>query len=53
MEEISKKITGALTISPEILTEIKTGVKNISDFKEEIENIFVTKTASKYNAMYM
>lgn len=42
MLEVSKKITGLIEISPVILEEIKRKIKNISDFKKEIET-FLTK----------
>lgn len=38
MAEVSKKITGVVQIPPEIVNEIKTEVKNISDLKKKIES---------------
>ncbi len=38
MPGISKKITGEITISTDTLAEIQKNIKNIVDFKEEIEN---------------
>ncbi|MCJ7786867.1 GspE/PulE family protein, partial [Patescibacteria group bacterium] len=37
MPEISKKITGVVEISPEILAEIQKEIKNVSNFREKIE----------------
>ena len=37
MEKVSKKITGSIEISPEIVEEIKKEVKNISEFGKKIE----------------
>ena len=39
MEEVSKKITGSVEISPEIVEEIKKEVKNISEFGKKIEKV--------------
>jgi len=37
MEEVSKKITGSVEISPEIVEEIEKEIKNISEFGKKIE----------------
>jgi type II secretory ATPase GspE/PulE/Tfp pilus assembly ATPase PilB-like protein len=37
MEEENKKILGAITITPEIIEEVKKGVKNIADFQKKVE----------------
>jgi len=36
--EVSKKITGEIEISPAALKEIEEEIKNVSDFKEKVEN---------------
>jgi len=39
MNKVSKKITGLIEISPKILAETQKKIKNISDFKEKIEEL--------------
>jgi len=46
MPEVSKKITGLIEISPQILAETQKKIKNISDFKEKIEE-FLKKSVSE------
>ncbi len=46
MPEVSKKITGLIEISPKILAETQKKIKNISDFKEKIEE-FLKKSVSE------
>jgi len=46
MNEFPKKITGLIEISPKILAETQKKIKNISDFKEKIEE-FLKKSVSE------
>jgi len=46
MPEVSKKIIGEIEISPQILAETQKKIKNISDFKEKIEE-FLKKSVSE------
>ena len=46
MQEVSKKITGEIEISPQIFAETQEKIKNISDFKKKIEE-FLIKSVSE------
>ncbi|MDP2864213.1 MAG: GspE/PulE family protein [bacterium] len=46
MEQISKKITAKIEISPQIFAETQEKIKNISDFKKKIEE-FLIKSVSE------
>ena len=44
MEKIPTKITGEVTISPAILSEIKKEVKNVPNFKKKFEEVLTERT---------
>jgi len=39
MQEVSKKITGSVTISSDVIEEIKKDVKNITEFKDKVQKV--------------
>ncbi len=47
MDGVSKKITAKMEISPQVFADIQKKIKNISNFKEKIEE-FLTKSVSEF-----
>jgi type II secretory ATPase GspE/PulE/Tfp pilus assembly ATPase PilB-like protein len=46
MEELNKHVLGSVTITPEIIEDIKKSVKNIADFGKEIERYITQNTTN-------